>query len=169
MILATPFAFIVKRNWKNMYFHPKMAWPPANYDVIFLHTPLVRPRVKVLSGVLQGTVLAPLFFSMFVSDIGDNLSSKTNLCLFADDTVLYRSITSENDARIMQSDLANLFLWGSQWNLKFYLKESCVILFSRVTSSIAFSYEVEAVTLPVATHHPYLGIEISCDLSRDFN
>ena len=87
---------------------------------------------------------------MFVSDIGNNLSSKTNLRLFADDTVLYRSITSENDARIMQSELANLFLWDSQWNLKFNLKESCVIQFSRVTSSITFSYEVEAVTLPVA-------------------
>ena len=105
---------------------------------------------------------------MFVSDIGDNRSSKTNLRLFADDTVLYKSITSENDARIMQSKLANLFLWGSQWNLKFNPKESCVIPFSRVTSSITFSYEVETVTLPVATH-PYLGIEISCDLSRDFN
>ena len=106
---------------------------------------------------------------MFVSDIGDNLSSKTNLRFFADDTVLYRSITSENDARIIQSGLANLFLWASKWNLKFNLKECCVIPFSRITSSITFSYEVEAVTLPEATHHPYLEIEISCHLSCDFN
>ena len=71
-----------------------MASPPVNYHVISLHTPLVRPRVKALSGVLQRTVLALLFFLMFVSNIGDNLSLKTNLRLFADDTVLYRSITS---------------------------------------------------------------------------
>ena len=34
MILATRFTFIVERSWKNMYFHPKLAWPPATYDVI---------------------------------------------------------------------------------------------------------------------------------------
>ena len=69
---------------------------------------------KFLSGVPQGTVLAPLFFLMFVNDIGDNLSPKTKLRLFADDTVLCRSITSENEARILQNDLdldlTNLFL-----------------------------------------------------------
>ena len=27
-------SFIVERSWKNMYFHPKLAWPPATYDVI---------------------------------------------------------------------------------------------------------------------------------------
>ena len=35
MILATIFTFIVERKWKNMYFHPKMAWPPDTYDVIY--------------------------------------------------------------------------------------------------------------------------------------
>ena len=34
MILATRFTFIVERSWKNMYFHPELAWLPATYDVI---------------------------------------------------------------------------------------------------------------------------------------
>ena len=34
MIMATRFTFIVERGWKNMYFHPKLAWPPATYDVV---------------------------------------------------------------------------------------------------------------------------------------
>ena len=34
MILATRFAFIVARSWKNVYFHQNMASPPATYDVI---------------------------------------------------------------------------------------------------------------------------------------
>ena len=34
MILATMFTLIVERSRKNMYFHPKLAWPPATYDVI---------------------------------------------------------------------------------------------------------------------------------------
>ena len=33
MILATRFTFIVERSGNNMYFHPKLAWTPATYDV----------------------------------------------------------------------------------------------------------------------------------------
>ena len=39
--------------------------------------------------------------------------------------------------------------------------------FSRATSPLIFSYEVGGFTLPLATNHPYLGIEISFDLSWD--
>ena len=34
IIFATRFTFIIERSWKNMYFHSKMARPPATYDVI---------------------------------------------------------------------------------------------------------------------------------------
>ena len=34
MILTTRFTFIVEWSWKNMHFHPKLAWLPATYDVI---------------------------------------------------------------------------------------------------------------------------------------
>ena len=34
MISATRFTFIVERSWKNMYFHPKLAWPPATDNAI---------------------------------------------------------------------------------------------------------------------------------------
>ena len=40
--------------------------------------------------------------------------------------------------------------------------------FSRATSPISFSYEVGGVSLPMVTHHPYLGLgELSSDLSWD--
>ena len=58
--------------------------------------------IIVLSGVPPGTVLAPLVSLILVNDIGIILSSKTNLRLFADGAVLYRSMTTENDARIFQ-------------------------------------------------------------------
>ena len=34
MILATRITFIIERSWKYIYFHSKMAWPPATYDVL---------------------------------------------------------------------------------------------------------------------------------------
>ena len=77
---------------------------------------------------------------IFVNDIGDNLSSKTKLRLFSDDTkctVLYRSRNSEKEARILQFDLTNLFC-----EPLFNLKKCNLMRFSRATSPISFSYEV---------------------------
>ena len=76
MCFSHTICFYCQRKLKKHVFSPKNGL--TSYEVKSLHTPIVRPRVKVLSGVLQGTVLALLFFLMFVSDIGDYFSSKTN-------------------------------------------------------------------------------------------
>ena len=94
---------------------------------------------------------------MFVNDIGDNLSSKTKLRLFADDTVLYRSITSENEARILQNDLTNLFLWASKWNLKFNVKKCNLMRFYRATSLIR-EESPASITLRSSFNPPHGGI-----------
>ena len=51
--------------------------------------------VPVLSGVPQGTILGLLMFFLYINDIGENIVS--NIKLFADDCLLYRSINSQKD------------------------------------------------------------------------
>ena len=69
-----------------------------------------------------------------------------------------------------KNELSNLFLWASKWNFKFKLKKWNLIRFSGDTSPISFSYEVGRVSLPMVTHHPYLGlVELSSDLSWDLH
>ena len=46
-----------------------------------------------LSGVPQGTVLGPLFFSLYINDISSDIESEIRL--FADDCVCYREIKDE--------------------------------------------------------------------------
>jgi len=62
-------------------------------------------EVHVDSGVLQGTVLGPLMFLLFVNDIGEGVNSEVKL--FADDCLLYRTIESESDTKQLQSGLRN--------------------------------------------------------------
>ena len=62
------------------------------------------PR-PVLSGVPQGTVLGPLFFLIYINDLSKGLSKGTKLKLFADDSLLYRTIETPADSKALQNDL----------------------------------------------------------------
>ncbi len=74
-------------------------------------------KVKVKSGVPQGTVLGPLMFLLYINDIGDNVA--LSLRLFADDSLLYRGIGSITDALKLQEDLDILTDWAQRWQMSF--------------------------------------------------
>ena len=62
--------------------------------------------VPVASGVPQGTVLGPMLFLLYINDLSDNVSFTTRL--FADDSLLYRRIRTEEVRHILQEDLSRL-------------------------------------------------------------
>jgi hypothetical protein len=63
-----------------------------------------------VSGVLQGFVLRPLLFLLFITDISTHTSS--HIHLFADDSILYREIHSAADQLKPQEDLGpNVSMW----------------------------------------------------------
>jgi hypothetical protein len=72
---------------------------------------------SVLSGVPQGSVLGPIRFFIYINDIDDGIESK--ILKFADDTKLYRRITSEEDVTKLQEDLATLCKWSREWLMLF--------------------------------------------------
>ena len=66
--------------------------------------------VEVTSGVPQGSVLGPMLFLLYINDINNAIIF--HIKLFADDSVLYRNIHSQNDQVILQNDLDTISSWA---------------------------------------------------------
>lgn len=65
---------------------------------------------SVHSGVPQGSVVGALLFLVYIIDLPSLL--KSNVLLLADDCVIFREITSDNDTSILQSDLDAAVNWS---------------------------------------------------------
>ena len=76
---------------------------------------------KVSSGVAQGTVLGPLFFLCFITDLSEQVSSHVRL--FADDCLLYQPIRSLRDQIELQEDLSALPEWANVSGMRFNAKK----------------------------------------------
>ena len=76
--------------------------------------------VKVISGVPQGSVLGPLLFLIYIDDITSlQLSEGTNVSLYADDMLLYKPISSDNDYVELQHDIDQVHVWSRKNGMQF--------------------------------------------------
>ena len=116
-------------------------------------------EVRVESGVPQGTVLAPLLFLCHINDLPDAVKSQVRL--FADDCLVYRTIKSFEDHLTLQKDLDNLQQWATDWGMRFNAKK-CYIMSIR-TKTHKF-YTLDGHILEEVQDNPYLGLQISSDL-----
>ena len=76
--------------------------------------------VEVASGVPQGSVLGPMLFLLYINDLNNVI--KSQIKLFADDSVLYRNIRNQSDQVILQNDLDTISSWAERWLMKMKMK-----------------------------------------------
>jgi hypothetical protein len=121
-------------------------------------------KVHVDSGVPQGTVLGPLMFLLFINDLPQQVSSQVRL--FADDCLLYRTIDTQEDQVKLQSDLIALERWAKKWGMKFNAKKCNILQISRSQPLIHF-YKLCGHILEEVSEAKYLGVTISNSLKWD--
>ena len=122
--------------------------------------------VSVMSGVAQGTVLGPSFL-IYINDIGLNIKSRIRL--FADDTLLYATVSSEDDANTLQQNLDSLVAWPTLWQMSLNCDKCKILNVYRSKNPIIHQYTMNGVPLDIVAHHPYLGVELSSNLNWSFH
>ena len=94
-------------------------------------------RTKVNASVLQGSILGPLLFLIYINNWPNGLLS--NLKFFADDTSLFSTVQDITTSTInLKNDVKKISVWAVQWKKNFnpYLsKQAQDLFFSRKTSS----------------------------------
>ena len=113
---------------------------------------------SVTSGVPQGSVIGPILFLVYINDLPIGL--KSNVRLFADDTIVYLTISNEEDGRILQSDLDKLTKCEDKWQMQFHPQKCNVIQISKKARPIRTSYHLHGHTLEEVDSTKYLGVTI---------
>lgn len=102
---------------------------------------------------------------LYVNDIADKISPQTRIKLFADDCLLYRTIDTKQDHKQLQQDLNTLVDWSHTWLMTFNAAKCHLLKITRKTKFLDTEYKIDNHTLLRVQHHPYLGVELTSDLT----
>ena len=126
----------------------------------------VPESAPVLSGIPQGNVLGPLLFVIYINDLPEAINSDS--FLFADDTKVFREITSQDDAFALQSDIDSLQHWSKKWLLQFH-PDKCHVLTLGKFDNIRYThrYSIYEHELEHVFEEKNLGVTFESDLKFD--
>ena len=79
----------------------------------------------IVSGIPQGSVLAPILFLIYISDIGEDILANT--LVYVDDTKIKMNVKNESDVENLQGELNKLNNWTIENNMEFNKKKFQVL------------------------------------------
>ena len=121
--------------------------------------------VKVNSGVIQGSVLGPLLFILFINDLVDYIINKSKL--FADDTKVIAKTSNEADSSL-QTDIDNILEWTNTWLMRLNLDKCKIMHFGKNNPKTDYtrrSYDSdERILIEKTESERDLGIQVTSNL-----
>ena len=94
----------------------------------------------VNAGVLQGSILGPTLFLLYINDLPDDVIC--DIAIYADDTTLYSKCDQASDlwqqlelASEFESDLQDVVVWGRKWLVDFNTEKTQLVLFHQSKST----------------------------------
>ena len=95
---------------------------------------------------------------IYINDLPEEV--KSTVRLFADDTIMYMTITSATDATSLQKDLDNLASWEKKWQMQFHPEKCSVLRLTRKKTTQIYDYQLHGHILKSETSSKYLGVTI---------
>ena len=126
----------------------------------------------IVSGIPQGSVLAPILFLIYISDIGEDLIAST--LVYVDDAKVKQSVKSESDVEHLQNELNKLDQWAIANNMEFNKKKFQVLRYGddedlkNETSYFTGNYD-EGVNNPTALVITTKDIKAGEELTANYN
>ena len=112
-----------------------------------------------VSGVPQGSVLAPIMFQIHINDMQKGLKSYINL--FVDDAKLLKVVCGPDNCMELQRDLDQMYEWSVKWKLKFNAKKCHVLEMGKGKRRPSWTYKMgEAV---IAKRREEKDLRIICN------
>ena len=103
--------------------------------------------VDVVSSVVQGSVLGPVLFLIYIDDIDYCLGHYEGfMSKFADDTKVAKVIDSEVKAQELQSIISNLQKWCENWGMNFNIDKCSVIHFGQQNRKYEYTMNNQVVS-----------------------
>ena len=132
---------------------------------------------SINSGVPQGSVISPVLFILFISDLLSSTSS--SIYSFADDTYLSSSFSSNSpnlshsnvssyrntSASLLTNDLSTIEMWGNDNHVKFNHGKTTQVVISRKQHRDFPPVFMSGHKLDISSSFTQLGLSVSSNLS----
>ena len=117
----------------------------------------------LISGVIQGSVLGPLMFLVFINELVEVLAKFVKL--FADDVKLYVKVMNDVDVCVLQHAIDALCRWAEELQLTVSIDKCSVLYIGKSVHVPTFEVFIDGTHLPFVTSCHDLGVTISADLT----
>jgi len=127
-------------------------------------------KIPVISGVLQGSVLGPTLFLIYINDVTDVFSDlSVSLSLFADDLKLYTCYKTDILHNDLHTAINRLTEWAKLWQLQIAIPKCSAFCISNPQWNVCESvqqvtYSIDGVHLPFVDQIRDIGVYHDCRL-----
>lgn len=137
--------------------------------IVHVNNSLTSQPFDVVNGLQQGTVNAPILFSLFINDLLEKID---NIIAFADDIVIYHSSDKINDLNVhLQKKFDIIEEYSANWHLRINVNKCETILFrppvNKCNSNVRKCWKQFQITsrnsndsIPISERVKYLGIHL---------
>ena len=119
--------------------------------------------MPVTSGVPQGTVLGPILFLIYINDFAEYLTD-SKLRLSADDSIIYKEITCQDDCKKLKSYLDASARWEADWLMAFHPDKCTVLTITQTKTPFKHESILHNQILEPVTSAKYIGVTLQSNL-----